>query len=182
MFTYENLTAKERVLSQRRCPICSSPDNNIVEFTINASPASFRNQSSSLKKCFMKEIKERIGSEHIKRWENLRICLKLTFVVPNGRSEKDIDNMSKIIMDAFHDVIYKNDRTVDHLDALKLRHDSEEEYINFGITESKINDNDDAEVKEFKHGWAGQNRVNLKECIKEEEKKRNAKLKTLPNT
>ena len=115
----------------------------------------------------MKAIQTKLGSDHLKEWNGKRLCLSLTFIVNNGSTEKDIDNMSKILMDAFHDVFYKNDRYVDHLDSLKIRSDSNEEFILFRLMESDINEHRDVTTVEYSHGWAGQEVLDLDEYIEQ---------------
>ena len=166
MTNYNNLSEKANILWQRPCRVCS-PKTPLSMFSIRSTPLSYRNQDVKIKEAFVNAIQTKLGSVHLKEWNKKRLCLSLTFIVNNGRTEKDIDNMSKLLMDAFHDVFYKNDRYVDHLDSLKIRSDSNEEFILFRLMESDINEHRDVTTVEYSHGWAGQEVLDLDDYIEQ---------------
>jgi len=161
---YNNLSEKANILWQRSCHVCSAK-TPILMFSIRVTPLSCRNQDSKIKKAFMKAIQTKLGGTHLGAWNGKRLCLSLTFIVNNGNTEKDIDNMSKILMDAFHDIFYNNDRNVDHLDSLKIRSNNNEEFILFRLMESDINEHLDVIKVEYSHGWAGQEVLDLDDYI-----------------
>lgn len=167
--SYDNLSIKSTLLWQRRCQICVLK-GKISLFSIRISPKSFRNQDVKVRKAFYCAIKSRLGTDHVDEWSGKRLCVALTFVIKNGSTEKDIDNMSKILLDALHKVFYENDRAVDHLDAVKIRTDDSEEFVLLRIMETDLNEHNDVNDKTFKHGWGGQQPINLSDYMGTKEK------------
>ena len=58
---------------------------------------------------------------------------RLTFVVADGRRTADVDNLAKNLLDALQGFAYDNDRQVDHLDLVRLRSRSTEEFMTVRI-------------------------------------------------
>jgi hypothetical protein len=54
---------------------------------------------------------------------------KSTFVVADGRRPADVDNLASNLLDALQSFADDNDRRIDHLDLVRLRSRSTEEFM-----------------------------------------------------
>jgi hypothetical protein len=73
------------------------------------------------------------------------VCMRVVFVLGDGATMKDCDNMAKGLLDAFQGLLYVNDRQVEHLDLIKM-HDHPGAgvgYILIRVASSAINRTDD---------------------------------------
>lgn len=153
-----NLSSKIDSLRQRHCQVCkptnpqqtSSPIFNIVlrirgRSRQAISPADFQAYQLAIRQYLNKNYAQ------FPKFENY--CLALTFVLNKSRKDRDIDNMSKTIMDAVSRALGFNDAKVSHLDAIKLRLSDAEEcvYLRLGPSYVDSNSHDDVAIKELHH-------------------------------
>jgi Endodeoxyribonuclease RusA len=92
----------------------------------------------------------------------------LTYVLNKERNERDLDNMTKALVDAFARAVKVDDRNIHHLDALKIIANSAEEYVYIRVAPSYLQDVSTVMVPTFKASWAGQEPLILNDFIRRE--------------
>ena len=148
------LSDKASWLSQQRCHVCSS-DPPISVIPLRIQPESWQALASVDKAAFKAAIADRLSrSPHLKPQQG-RICLTFLFVCSAERRVRDLDNMAKLLMDAIKGIVMGDDREVDHLNLMRLRHEGGEEYVTVRIAPSNLNNHSDVVQAELRHSWAG---------------------------
>ena len=77
-------------------------------------------------------------------------CMSLTFVLNRAHRERDIDNMSKALIDATSRAMGFDDKHIHHLDAVKLMSPDVEEYVRIRLARSFVNVHDDVAISEHR--------------------------------
>ena len=157
---------KISTLAQRHCRICHGsrpvsdrfPKYNIP---IRIPPISRQASKASTFKAFQAAIKHRIAKRDFDLKSTDRFCMKLTFVLDLLRRDKDLDNMTKALQDAFARALGFDDVHIQHLDVAKLRFPSAEEFVYVGLSRSFLNEHENVLAPVFNHTWAGQEVLNL---------------------
>jgi Holliday junction resolvase RusA-like endonuclease len=128
------------------------------------SPTSLQGALESVNKTAFKAALAHRFSErsHIERQEG-RICLTFLFVCSASRRKRDVDNMTKLLMDSIKGHVMGDDKEVDHLNVMRLVHEGDEEYVIFRISESNCNDHTDVVEPSLRHSWAGAEPLNLED-------------------
>jgi Holliday junction resolvase RusA-like endonuclease len=156
-----SLSSKINSLYQYHCPICmhSGVDMNAMfpQFVIPIRISAISGQSSKarIKKAFKNAIKHRLQRhESIPFKLNQKLCVHIVFVMGKNSRNKDVDNMTKPLLDALQGILFENDRDIDHLSVLKIRIDDDEDYTILNIAPTFVNNHDDV-IPSLHHGWAG---------------------------
>lgn len=148
-------------IAQRHCHICRSsepisPDFISFCFPVRVRGISHQAARSKTLTSLTKAMEERLNGHTIFRGMSLRFCLALTFVLNKSRRDRDLDNMTKTMMDAIARVLKFNDAAVHHVDVVKLIFPDAEEYIYARLASSSLNAHNDVIGAYFNHSWAGQ--------------------------
>ena len=79
-------------------------------------------------------------------------------------AQKDLDNMAKAIVDAVKNVLFGDDRRIDHLNIIRIK-SPDEEFVYLNIRQTKLNEHNDVLVPRMLHSWAGAEVLNLEDFI-----------------
>jgi Holliday junction resolvase RusA-like endonuclease len=163
-----SLTAKISSLAQFHCPICATKDGLFPVHTIpiRITPASKQAISQVPKKraAFERAIRHRFKDHETPFPPDKAICLLIVFVVKAKGAQKDLDNMAKAIVDAVKNVLFGDDRRIDHLNIIRIK-SPDEEFVYLNIRQTKLNEHNDVLVPRMLHSWAGAEVLNLEDFI-----------------
>lgn len=162
-----SLTLSEKIssLAQFHCPMCGG-SFPVSIIPIRIQPLSHQASAARLHNAFKRAIAfrlQRVKSDQ--SYVGKRLCVHTVFVTSLRQKEKDVDNMAKLFMDSLQGVLFENDKLVDHLSLMKIRHNGEEEYIYLNIRESKLNNHTDVLLPKLHHSWAGAESLNLQDFM-----------------
>ncbi len=160
---HESLSSKVGFVSQFHCPFCTQ-DYPIVVMNMRIRPQSYQSLDSDLKKAFKAAVSTRINPRN-NDFKECKICLHIVYVCSEKRREKDVDNMSKILLDSIKDILFDDDSEVDHLSVMKIKNFDDEEYITVNIRKSKLNLASDLLSPFLHHSWAGAEMLELEDFI-----------------
>lgn len=160
---YQSLSSKVGFISQYHCPFCSQ-DYPVVIMNIRIRPQSYQSLDSNLKKAFKAAVNSRINPRN-NYFKGCKICLHIVYVCSENRRDKDIDNMSKLLLDAIKDILFDDDAEVDHLNVMKIKNFDDEEYITVNIRKSNLNTTSDLLSSFLHHSWAGAEMLDLEDFI-----------------
>lgn len=160
---HQSLSSKVGFVSQAHCPFCTQ-DYPFVLMNIRIRPQSYQSLDSDLKKAFKAAVHTRINPRS-NDFKGSKICLHIVYVCSEKRREKDVDNMSKILLDSIKDILFDDDSEVDHLSVLKVKNFDDEEYITVNIRKSKLNINNDQLSPFLHHSWGGAEMLELEDFI-----------------
>jgi Holliday junction resolvase RusA-like endonuclease len=158
---YQSLSSKVSFVSQYHCPFCSQ-DYPTVIMNIRIRPQSYQSLDSNLKKAFKAAVNSRINARN-DDFKGCKICLHIVYVCSEERREKDLDNMSKLLLDAIKDILFDDDAEVDHLNVMKIKNSDNEEYITVNIRKSNLNTTSDLLSPFLHHSWAGAEMLELED-------------------
>ena len=155
-----NYSTKINSIAQRHCNVCV-PDVINDAFPIYNIPLRIIGRSrQAMRSVEFLQYQSAIKQHLIKNYGSRKIfqayCMSLTFVMNNARRERDIDNMSKALIDATSRALGFDDKHVHHLDAIKLIFPDAEERIYIRLAPSFINTHTGVAIREHRHSWAGQ--------------------------
>ena len=156
-----DLSSKIDSIKQRRCHVCNptGPDQPafpIFNFVLRIRGRSRQSISSSELSAYQLAIRQHLNRHQgaFRKFSNY--CMALTFVLNRSKRDRDVDNMSKTVLDAVSRALRFNDATVSHLDALKLRLLDAEECIYIKISPSYVDSarQEDVVIKELHQVFA----------------------------
>ncbi len=161
-------STKINVISHRRCFVCGGGQHiddlfPISRYTVRITPISQQASKSKpgMFSAFQAAFAKRFSEHPVDIGKTGRVCMALTFVLSKGKQDRDVDNMSKAILDAFSRAVGFNDRFVHHLDVVKLIFPITEEYIYIRVAPSALNEHADVVAPTFHHSWAGMQKIEL---------------------
>lgn len=161
-------SGKVGAISRRHCFMCHGgrPADDLFpvsKHTVRITPIS--RQASESKpgtfNAFQAAFVKRFSEHPVDIGKTGRLCIALTFVLSARKPDRDVDNMSKAILDAFSRAVGFNDRFVHHLDVVKLIFPCTEEYVFIRIAPSALNEHGDVVAPGFHHSWAGMQPIEL---------------------
>lgn len=165
---YSYYSIKINAISQRHCFVCLGRRHvddlfPFGRYTVRITPIS--RQASKSKPgmfgAFQAAFAKRFSERPVDTGKTGRICMALTFVLNEKKQDRDVDNMSKAILDAFSRAVGFNDKFVHHLDVIKLIFPVTEEYIYIRVAPSALNEHADVVAPTFHHSWLGMQRIEL---------------------
>lgn len=163
-----SLDAKISSLAQFNCPICRTEEGlfPIYNIPIRITPVSKQAISQTPKKraAFERAIRHRFMEHKTPFPPDSAICLLIVFVVKAKGVQKDLDNMAKAIVDAIKNVLFGDDRQIDHLNILRIK-SPDEEFVYLNIRQTQINNHRDVLVPRMLHSWSGAPALNLEDFI-----------------
>ncbi|MGW0060562.1 RusA family crossover junction endodeoxyribonuclease [Streptosporangium sandarakinum] len=158
---FDSVEEKIGIIRQRPCYVCLKyPTLPIITFSLRVSPQS---RQVELQGAF----KRAVAAAMINRREEFAalydrsLCIAVTFVMAKGRKLSDVDNMAKTYLDALQKSVYRNDRQITHLDAIRLRSHSKETFIVTRIMGTEVDELDDVIRQNFRIKWAGKEIIDL---------------------
>ena len=165
---HADYSTKISAVSQRHCSICHGgrPMGDLLpisRYVVRITPIS--RQASRSKPgafgAFQAAFAERFSKRPVNIGKTGQICMALTFVLNERKQDKDVDNMSKAILDAFSRAAGFDDGSIHHLDVVKLVFPDAEECIYIRVAPSALNEHSDVTAPAFHHSWSGMERIEL---------------------
>jgi Holliday junction resolvase RusA-like endonuclease len=156
---HPNLSGKASALAQRHCTICSgllSSDNQypISMLPIRIAPQSRQSLSQVNWAAFQAAMRDWFEKRNLDLGTSKHLCIAITYVLSEQRNDRDLDNMTKALMDAFSRAVGFDDKDIHHLDVLKLREESTEEYVFIRIGPSHLHNRSTVMVPVYEGAWA----------------------------
>lgn len=151
-----NITRKAEHLMARPCRQCDMySQRQFILFFLKIPPRSHQSSDKAQRRVFREAITADLKRKNFDfaDFQMERLCVAITFVVADGRRPTDVDNLAKNLLDALQKFAYKNDRQIDHLDLLRLRSRSTEEFIRVRIACTDIDDVRDVISPTFPVRW-----------------------------
>lgn len=139
----------------RQCDMYSEVD--YIRFTIRIRPKTHQSSTKAQRRIFKADIAAEMRRKafDFSDFVTRQLCVSVTFFIANGRRPSDVDNLSKNLLDALQSCAYKNDRQIDHLDLLRLRSRSSDEFFAIRIACTDIDDVRDVINPVFNVRWVG---------------------------
>lgn len=162
---YEDTASKVSALAKQQCLACPPGDEFPPDhFPIEVPPWSHQcspKVGPALRAAI--DSSEHYTSHFARRRARGPVCLRLVFVLGDGASMKDCDNMAKGVLDAFEGLLYVNDKQVEHLDLIKLHHaPGSGGYIIVRRASTRVNDHGDVLVpKHARIGWMSKDEIDI---------------------
>jgi hypothetical protein len=121
---YPTWVDKARSLQDRKCDVCCiwAGPGMPVSFDVPMEPFSAQCSSSDLR-FYKEEISSYVASNRLtaQGWRHQPVCITVVAIVSQMTRLKDADNLVKGFLDALQDVLFENDRAIQHLEVLRLR-------------------------------------------------------------
>lgn len=168
---YSTYSVKINSIAQRACLICDGARTMddlfpVANYSVRISPISRQASKAATFRAFQAAFTARFSERPVKLGRTGSVCMALTFVLSRRRKDRDLDNMSKAILDAFSRAAGFNDRNIHHLDVAKLIFKNTEEYIRIRIRPSALNKHEDIIAPTFHHTWLGTQLIDLSTYMK----------------
>lgn len=174
-----SLSVKVTTLSHFHCPICKAENQfpvKVIPLKINPESKQALAQIKGLRAAYEKAIKSAFVKKEMSFLPGEHLCVLVVFVLGNGNKEKDLDNMSKAMMDALQgDCLFPNDADIDHLNLFKIRHKNPDSFVYINIRRSDLNEHHDVLIEKFDHVMLV---PGIDEFFEEEKKRLKAARKT----
>lgn len=140
-----SLGSKVNVLAQRHCEICCGLLPSELQFPISVMPVRIAPESrQSLGSvnwaAFQSAVRAWFANRVLDIGSSRHLCIAITFVLSTERRDRDLDNMTKALMDAFARAIGFDDREIHHLDVAKVIGETTEEYVYIRTAPSYLQD------------------------------------------
>jgi Holliday junction resolvase RusA-like endonuclease len=159
-----NITIKMQHLMQRKCQQCVIYEKvPFIFFFLRISPSSHQSNTTEMRRAFRLAIQEDLERKgfDFSDFYNSRLCVALTFVMANGKTKNDVDNLAKNLLDALQGFAYRNDQQIDHLDLLRVNSGTEETFVAIRMAVTDIGEMVDVINPEFPLAWIGSGPVDL---------------------
>lgn len=165
-----SLSSKITSLAQHHCPICTIHKGGLPIHVMSIRIPPISKQAAARIKgrraAFERAIKHRFAEKTAPFPEHISICLLIVFVVKATGAQKDLDNMAKALLDAIKNVLFGDDRRIDHLNILRIKSPGEE-FVHLNIRETRLNDHEDVLFPQMLHSWAGAEALNLEDFMED---------------
>ena len=180
---YSNYSLKIIMISQRHCFICygGRPIDDLLPvgtYVVRITPISRQASRSKpgMFEAFQAAFAERFSARPVDIGKTGAVCIALTFVLDGRKQDRDVDNMSKAILDAFSRAVGFDDKFVHHLDVVKLIFPVTEEYIYIRVAPSALNEHGDVVAPSFHQSWLGSQRIELADYMPTGKKRKSPPL------
>lgn len=147
------LTEKVHSLAYLCCPICRTENGSprFIPLKINPESKQALARIKGLRAAYEKAIKSAFAEKEMSFLRCEKLCVLVVFILGNGNKEKDLDNMSKAMMDALQKSLFANDADIDHLNLFKIRHENPDSFVYINIRRTDLNEHYDVLIKKFDH-------------------------------
>lgn len=151
------LSSKISSIAQFNCPFCTDENSILISiFPIRISAISKQASDAKKRQAFEKAIASRFEDRDCVYKKGKPLCVFITFVLGEGNRNKDLDNMSKALLDALKgDVLFGEDLDIEHLNLLKIKWSGNEDFIYVNIRGSSFSEHKNVLFKSMYHSWSG---------------------------
>jgi hypothetical protein len=150
-----SLSSKIITLGQYHCPLCKGDNFPVTITPIRVSPESYqylKKRRGDYVGAFKKAIKASLDTFNSHQFgSEQRLCVHIVFVLSKNAVDKEVDNMTKITLDALKNNKFGDDKMIDHLSTLKIRTKSDEGWIIVNIRPTGINNHSDVFIELVNH-------------------------------
>jgi Holliday junction resolvase RusA-like endonuclease len=163
-----NTAIKVQHLMQRKCQQCVIYEEvPFILFFIRIPPTSHQSNDTEIKKAFRLAMREELERKafDFSDFYDARLCVAVTFVMANGKTKNDVDNLAKNLLDALQGFAYRNDQQIDHLDLMRVNSGTTETFIAVRIATTNIGGLSDVINPEFPFSWIGPGPVDLSKYL-----------------
>lgn len=165
-----SLSEKITSLAQHHCTLCTIHEVDLPTHVISIRIRPISKQAAAGKRgrraAFERAIRHRFAGQLAPFPADVSICLLIVFVVRAPGAQKDLDNMAKAILDAIKNVLFGDDRKVDHLNIIRIK-SPDEEFVYLNIRETRLNEHNDVLFPRMLHSWAGAPSLDLEDFYEE---------------
>ncbi len=150
------LAEKYNYLSQYHCPLCgnSLPVHILIlRIKTQSKQALTKDKRKNFEAAIKKWCAGRSNIEKFRRQE-AKICIFILFALSKTSRNKDLDNMTKALVDGLKGNLFYDDINIDHLNIMKVFHSDTEDFIFINIRESNLNSHEDVVFDILKHKFA----------------------------
>lgn len=166
-----SLSGKIIAVSQLCCPLCTDGKSHpIKNIPIRISPVSKQSISKEPERraAFEKAIRHRLQEDKSHYPKGTKLCVHVVFVLGSKSRNKDLDNMSKALLDGLKGALFHDDMDIEHLSLVKFNWNGEEDFVTVNIRVSGLGANDDVVFASMHHGWAGAKFLDLDDFLPNE--------------
>ena len=169
-FFSASLSHKILNLAQFHCPLCRVMDGiiSVIPIRISAISKQAAANRKGVRKAFEKAIAHNFKHKPLRFEKGDKLCVCTIFVLGKGNRDKDLDNMSKALMDALEGILFSSDMDIVHSNLIKFNCVEGESFIQVNIRKSNLHEHDDVLFQTMAHGWAGQPTLCLNEFMSED--------------
>lgn len=161
----QSLSSKISFLSQFHCPICNVEESGTIIMPIRISAISKQSSLPETLKAFEKAVASRFEGRNLNFSKGEKLCVHTVFVLSKNNRDKDLDNMSKALMDSLEKKLFENDIDIQHSSLLKIHHKEEDDFIMLNFRRTDINKHHDVMFDKLAHDWAGQKFLDLNDFM-----------------
>jgi Holliday junction resolvase RusA-like endonuclease len=159
--TCVDLSSKINSLKQRYCSHCNPTNSKqdgfpIFNFVLRLRGRSRQSITAAEFAAYQLAVRQHL-TKHQASFRNFdHYCLALTFILNRSNKDRDVDNMSKTMMDALPRALGFDDAKITHLDALKIHISCAEEVVYLRLAPSYLDTyyHDDVAINELHHFFA----------------------------
>jgi Holliday junction resolvase RusA-like endonuclease len=169
-----DLSQKIDVISQYHCPLCGENNFPVIIIPIRISAISKQavsklpKRKAAFERAIRHYLRNMLGKEEI-GYKAKKLCIHIVFVLGKSNRDKDLDNMSKALLDALKGTLFDDDINIDHLSLVKFNWDGDEDFVKVNIRESKIGHHDNVLFESMNHKWAVGEFLNLEDFMDKDE-------------
>lgn len=161
------LSSKISSIAQFYCPFCTDRNSGLISIIpIRISAISKQASNAEKRQAFERAIATRFEDRDCVYKKGEPLCVFITFVLGKGNRNKDLDNMSKALLDALKgEVLFGEDLDIEHLNLLKIKWAGAEDFIYVNIRGSSFSQHKNVLFKSMHHNWAGAEFLDLKDFM-----------------
>jgi Holliday junction resolvase RusA-like endonuclease len=169
-FVSPDLFHKVFQLSQFHCPVCSVGDPypiRIIPIRISAISKQAVSNNSKKRRAFEKAIKYKLSSSKSNRAfsRGEKLCVHVVFVLGKENRDKDLDNMSKALLDALKGVLFGDDLDIVHLSLMKIKWLGQEDLVIVNIRRSSLDDHSNVVFNSMYNNWGETKFLDLNDFV-----------------
>lgn len=137
-----DISSKIAMMAQYHCPMCKNDGYPTIILPIRLSPESKQVLSKTPKKrkAFELAIKDGVRNSKDQFANGDKLCIHVVFALGKMGRDKDIDNMSKALLDGLKGDLFGDDIDIVHLSSMKINQKHSNSYIYINARRSNIDE------------------------------------------
>jgi Holliday junction resolvase RusA-like endonuclease len=138
---FDGLEDKYWRLLQAPCNVCGVRRGFPGQlFVLRIAPRSYQYEKPAIRAAFRDAVADAISQRDLTHLGTQDVCLRLAYALAAARTTIDIDNITKLMLDALKGQLFNDDRQVVHLDVLKLHTGPESELVGVYMWPTRVAD------------------------------------------